>query len=68
MAASGAVLLVPAAAWHALEEQVAQLKAQQSETRQYIKHSLKVEYARRERACVRIQAAARGRLSRRMPA
>ena len=55
MAASGNVLLVPAAAWHAMEQQISQLQAQQHDTRQYIKHALKVEYVRRERACARIQ-------------
>ena len=64
-------LLVPAAAWHALHMRVDFLQAQnatlakeQAECTRYLKAFLKLEHHRRERAATRLQAAARGMLSR----
>ena len=65
-------LLVPAAAWHALHMRIDDLQAQnitlakeQTECSRYLKAFLKMEHHRRERASTRLQAAARGMLSRR---
>lgn len=67
----GTTLLVPAAAWHALHMRVDDLQAQnatlakeQAECTRYLKAFLKLEHHRRERAATRLQAAARGMLSR----
>jgi hypothetical protein len=67
----GTTLLVPAAAWHALHMRVDDLQTQnvtlakeQAECTRYLKAFLKMEHHRRERAATRLQAAARGMLSR----
>ena len=68
---NGTTLLVPAAAWHALHMRVDDLQTQnvtlakeQAECTRYLKAFLKMEHHRRERAATRLQAAARGMLSR----
>ena len=64
---SGPVLLVPSSAWRAMELQISTLQEQQAESSRFLRCHLKMEFVRRERAAVRMQAFCRGLLARRQP-
>ena len=53
-------LVVPAAAWHAMQAQLAALQDSQQETKAYLRATLRLEHKKRERSASRLQAAWRG--------
>ena len=53
-------LVVPAAAWHALHQQLATLQAGQAEMKSFLKASLGLEHRKRKDATSKLQAAWRG--------
>ena len=57
-------LVVPAAAWHALNARLVELQDGQREVKAYLKANLKLEHQRRNSAAVRVEAAWRGALVR----
>ena len=50
-------LLVPAEAWHAMEAQLAELRAETSECRRFLRAHLRLEHNKRNSAATRLQAA-----------
>ena len=50
-------LLVPAEAWHAMEAQLAELRAETSECKRFLRAHLRLEHNKRNSAATRLQAA-----------